>query len=136
MSKKAGIAAIILSVIAIALSIANIVPSASSPDVQYVLYIGTNDKDSNEPVCTPAEAKALVEDVLVSHFGGYTIQEAKGGWEDGGTSYQEYTVVAIISDTDLKSVHEAANELREMLNQSSILIQTNETRTEFYAGGE
>ena len=135
MNNKTGMIAIILSVIAIALSVANLVPSTSdSPDVQYVMYIGTNDKDTNESLCTPDEAKGIVEDVLVDHFGGYTIQEANGGWEDEGTRYQEYSVVAILSDTDLESVHVAADELREKLNQSSILIQTNKTTTEFYEG--
>ena len=136
MNNKTGIIAIVLSIIAIVLSIANLVPSTTSPDIQYVMYIGTNDKDTNEPVCTPDEAKEIVEDVLVNHFGGYTIQEANGVWEDNGTRYNEYSVVAILSDTDLTAVHKAADELREKLNQSSILIQANETTTEFYEGRE
>ncbi|HAG70047.1 MAG TPA: hypothetical protein DCL38_08740 [Lachnospiraceae bacterium] len=134
MSKKTGIIVIILSVAAIALSVVSLVHSTGSPDVQYVMYIGTNDKDTNEPICTPDEAKDIVEDVLIDHFGGYTIQEANGGWEDDGMRYKEYSVVAIISDTDLGTVHSAADVLCEKLNQSSILIQTNETKTEFYEG--
>ncbi|MBQ3901790.1 MAG: DUF3574 domain-containing protein [Lachnospiraceae bacterium] len=98
------------------------------------MYIGTNDKDTNQPVCTPEAARELVENVLVSHFGGYTIQEANGGWEDDGKHYREYSVVAIISDTNLDAVHKAADELRGKLNQESILIQTNKTKTEFYKG--
>ena len=97
-------------------------------------YIGTNDKDTNEPVCTPEEAKSRVEDILVQHFGGYTIQEADGGWEDGGIRYREYSVVVYLSDTDLNSVHAAADDLIKEFNQSSVLIQANETRTEFYGG--
>ena len=134
MRKKTGIIAIILSAAAIALSIVNLVSSTGSSDVQYVMYIGTNDRDTNEPVCTPDEAKDLVEDVLINYFGGYTIQEANGGWEADGTRYHEYSVVVIISDTDLATVHMAADELCEKLNQSSVLIQANETKTEFYEG--
>ena len=134
MKNKTGIIAIVISVIAIVLSIVNLVPSGGSTDVQYVMYIGTNDKDTDEPVCTPQEAKELVENVLLGHFGGYTIQEANGGWEDGGTLYQEYSIVAILSDTNLEAVHKAADELCDKLNQKSILIQTNKTTTEFYEG--
>lgn len=47
--------------------------------MQYVLYLGTNDKDTNKPVFEPEEAKAKAEDILIEHFGGYTIQEANGG---------------------------------------------------------
>ena len=62
-------------------------------DVQYVLYLGTNDKDTNQPVFTQAEALEQAKDILIRHFGGYTIQEAHGGWIDGNTEYQEYTLV-------------------------------------------
>ena len=129
MKNKAGIIAIIISIVAVALSIVTLVRPAEKADVQYVMYIGTN-----QPVCTPEAARELVENVLVSHFGGYTIQEANGGWEDDGKHYQEYSVVAIISDTNLDAVHKAADELRGKLNQESILIQTNKTKTEFYKG--
>ena len=89
MSKKIGWIAAILSVIAIILGIAALA-AAKKPaekvepeekDVQYVLYLGTNDKDTNEPVFAPDEAKEKAEEILLDHFGGYTIQEANGGWK-------------------------------------------------------
>ena len=98
------------------------------------MYLGTNDKDSNLPVFTPDEAKKKAEDILIDHFGGYTIQEASGGWVDGDTEYQEYTLVIYLSDTDLESVHSAADEMIEEFHQSSVLIQANQTITEFYSG--
>lgn len=135
MSKKIGIIAIILSAAAIVMSIINLVPVINSPDVQYVMYIGTNDLETNEPVCTPDEAKELVEEVLADHFGGYTIQEANGGWKENGELFQEYSVVAVLSDTNIAAVHAAADELCEKLHQSTVLIQENRTKTEFYVGG-
>lgn len=106
-------------------------------DVQYVLYLGTNDKDTVLPVCTPEEAKQRAKDILIKHFGGYTIQEAQGGWVgDDGTLYQEYTLVIYLSDTTLEAVHAAADEMIQAFNQSSVLIQTNETRTEFYSSNK
>ena len=103
-------------------------------DVQYVLYLGTNDKDTNKPVFTQAEAKEKAKEILIRHFGGFTIQEAEGGWIDEGTLYQEYTLVIYLSDTTLDAVHAAADELVEVFRQSSVLIQTNPTKTEFYGG--
>ena len=105
-------------------------------DIQYVLYLGTNDKDTNKPVFTQAEALERVKDILLRHFGGYTIQEAHGGWVDNETEYQEYTLVIWLSDTTIEQVHAAADEMIEVFHQSSVLIQENPTRTEFYSSAE
>ena len=103
-------------------------------DVQYVMYLGTNDRDTNKPVFTQQEAMEKAREILISHFGGYTIQEAHGGWIDNGTEYQEYTLVIYLSDTTDEAVYGAADELIDTFHQSSVLIQTNPTKTEFYSG--
>ena len=138
MKSKSGIAALIIAVIALWLSAANMGLSQKpaqqeAKDIQYVMYLGTNDKDTNEPVYPPEEAKARAEDILVDHFGGYTIQEASGGWEDNGIRYQEYTLVIYLSDTTLEDIHAAADDMIREFDQSSVLIQANETTTEFYS---
>ena len=100
-----------------------------------MLYLGTNDKDTNQPVYPPEEAKEKAKEILIRNFGGYTIQEANGGWiDDENTVYQEYTLVIYLSDTTIDKVHAAADEMIRTFNQSSVLIQANETKTEFYAG--
>ena len=103
-------------------------------DVQYVMYLGTNEKETNKPVFTQQEAMEKAREILISHFGGYTIQEAHGGWVDNGTEYQEYTLVIYLSDTTDEAVYGAADELIDTFHQSSVLIQTNPTKTEFYSG--
>ncbi len=107
--------------------------SEETGSVQYVLYLGTNDKDTNKPVFTQAEAIQRTKEILLKHFGGYTIQEAHGGWIDNGIEYQEYTLVIYLSDTTLDAVHAAADEMIETFRQSSVLIQANPTKTEFYS---
>ncbi|MBQ9408025.1 MAG: DUF3574 domain-containing protein [Clostridia bacterium] len=139
MSKKVGIVIAVVAVTALCLSLVNLYLSLTAPkeeeaDIQYVMYLGTNDKNTNEPVFTPEEAKAKAKEILVKYFGGYTLQEADGGWEDDGILYQEYTLVIYLSDTTLEKVHAAADELIRDFRQSSVLIQKNETGTEFYSG--
>ena len=151
MSKKAGIIVSILSIIALCVSLyaaaqvrgaagetttveETTVVEESAKDVQYVMYVGTNGQDSNEAVFTPDEAKKAAEEILLRHFGGYTIQEANGGWVDDGKVYTEYTLVIYLSDTDIESVHAAADEMLKTFDQSSVLIQENQTTTEFYDG--
>ncbi len=102
-------------------------------EYQYVMYLGTNDKDTNKPVFTQEEAMEKARNILLKHFGGYTIQEAKGGWVYEGTEYREYTLVIYLSDTTPEKIHAAADELIREFRQSSVLIQENPTRTEFYS---
>ena len=138
MSDKKSIAAIVLSLIAIVLSLTVLLRKPEVPqesgDVQYVMFLGTNGKDTNEPVFAPEEAREKAEEILLKHFGGYTIQEAHGGWIDGGKVYSEYSLVIYLSDTTPEAVHAAADEMIEVFDQSSVLIQTNRTATEFYSG--
>lgn len=142
MSKRQGILLTILSLLSLGLSITSASlwfrlsgEARNAPrDIQYVLYLGTNDKDTNEAVYSPAEAKFHADDILIRHFRGFTIQEATGGWvEDNGVIAHEYTLVIYLSDTTLDKVHSAADELIKDFNQSSVLIQANETKTEFYS---
>ena len=99
------------------------------------MYLGTNAKGTDKPVYTEEQSKEVLIDILLRHFGGYTIQEAYGGWtEENGDPCREYTLVIYLSDTTLEAVHEAADEMLETFDQSSVLIQTNPTVTEFYAG--
>ena len=114
---------------------ANEVQAEQQKDAQYVLYVGTNDKDTNQPVYPPAEALEKAKALLISRFGGYTVQEAHGGWiDDDGTVFQEYTIMIHLSDTDLATVHAVCDELIKLFNQSAILIHENVTKTEFYSG--
>lgn len=134
MSKKVGSILLVISLVALCLSVVSLIVALKPAvqDTQYVLYLGTNGKDTNEPVFTPEEARAKAEEILIDHFGGYTIQEANGGWDYEGVRYQEYTIVIYLSDTTLDEVHAAADDMIRVFNQSSVLIQANKTTTEFY----
>ena len=100
-----------------------------------MLYLGTNDKDTNQPVYSREESKERAKAILMKIFGGYTIQEAEGGWKSNdGTEYQEYTLVIHLSDTTIDKVHVAARELIDEFHQSSVLINTERVQTEFYDG--
>ena len=69
MEKKLSIIAVVLAVIALALAVFSLVSPPKTEkqeelDTQYVMYLGTNDKDTYEPYGTPEETKAKVDEVL------------------------------------------------------------------------
>ena len=140
MSKKLGSVIAVIAVIALCLSAVDLylaLKPVEKPysDVQYVLFLGTNDKDTNEPVFPVEEAITRLKSILIRSFGGYTIQEANGGWiDDAGVEYQEYTLMIYLSDTTAEKVHILCDELLEVFNQNSILIQADSSATEFYSG--
>ena len=140
MTRKTGLIVLVISIAAICLSAFSLYNSAvqsaqNAEDLQYVIYLGTNDKDTYEPVYAPEEAKAKTDEVLSNYFEGFTIQDANGAWtNENGTVDHEYTIVIILSGTTPEKVHSAADELIREFNQSSVLIQANKTSTEFYSG--
>ncbi|MBQ9595630.1 MAG: DUF3574 domain-containing protein [Synergistaceae bacterium] len=105
-------------------------------DAQYVIYLGTNDKDTNEPVFPFEEAKSKAEEILAKHFTGWTLLEANRAWTDQGQIKHERTILIRLSNTAPRKVHAASDELIKVFNQSSVLIHTNPTRKEFYSGGK
>ena len=66
-SKIILIATLIISIIALCLSIVNLTISQKPEvdevkDMQYVIFLGTNDKDTNQPVFSQSEAKSKLEE--------------------------------------------------------------------------
>ena len=90
-SKIIEIATLIIAIIALCLSAVTLIQTQRNAvdenmDTQYVIFLGTNDKDTNQPVFSTEEAK----------------------------------------------VRAAADEMLEVFNQRSVLIQSNETKSEIY----
>ena len=146
MEQKNGavsIAAIILAVVSLGVSIASfcVKPATGADDfsenaeVQYVMYVGTNDKDTYKPEHSKKEAKEIVDKICLSHFEGYTLQEATGAWTDEKSNItHEYTLVCYFDGADKETVYAAADEIREKLNQNSVLIEEDQIKVEYYSG--
>ena len=139
------IISIILSIAALCISVAALVmcfslrthdgKGSSEEHVQYTLFLGTNDKDTNEPVYTQGESKRILREILDGRMADYTIQEAEGGWiGEDGTVYQEYTLVIYVADTTEDEVHALCDELIDRFDQETVLIRMNKASTEYYYG--
>ncbi|MBR1742299.1 MAG: hypothetical protein IJ733_10640, partial [Lachnospiraceae bacterium] len=103
--------------------------------LQYVMYVGTNDKDTYRAEHTNEEAKEIVDKICLKYFEGYTLQEATGSWTDEKDNItHEYTIVCYFDDAEKETVYQAADEIIKELNQNTVLIEQDEIRTEYYSG--
>ena len=151
MSNKIGISAIIISLVSLCCSAVCLVfalnangsaknesAAAQSGDgtaVQYVMYVGTNDKDTYKLEHTQEEARKIVDEVCLKYFEGYTLQEATGAWTDEKKNItHEYTLVCYFDGAEKETVYKAANEVIAALNQNSVLIEQDNIRIEYYSG--
>ena len=101
---------------------------------KYIMYVGTNDKDTYEPVMALDEAKELANNICAKYTSGYTQLDAKGGWlDDNGVLTQENTLVYIFFDATEQQLQNIMDELISELNQSSILIEKQDVLYTFYS---
>ncbi|MBP3854096.1 MAG: DUF3574 domain-containing protein [Ruminiclostridium sp.] len=102
---------------------------------QYVMYVGTNDKDTYQLEMTTEEARSIVDEVCLKYFEGYTLQEATGAWTDEKHNItHEYTLVCYFDGADKETVYKAADEIIERLDQNCVLIEQNTINMEYYSG--
>lgn len=140
MSNKISVFAVILSIVSIVISTGVMFKCCVDNeyiDQQYVMYVGTNDKDTYKSEISVDEAKNIVDEICLKHFDGYTIQDAVGSWKDEtGTSTHENTIVCYFDNADKQTVYAVANEVIKKLNQNTVLIETDNVKTEYYSGGK
>ena len=127
--------ALLLAAAALAVALLKKAPMAGEASAQYVIYVGTNDKDTYAPKYSQEDARRIVDEICLRHFEGYTLQEAIGSWTDEKQNItHEYTIVCYFDDADRESVYKAADEIIAALNQNTVLIERDDIRIEYYSG--
>lgn len=127
--------ACIMAIAALAVALTNRAPVPKELSTQFVMYVGTNDKDTYAPKFSQEEAKNIVDGICLKHFEGYTLQEAIGSWTDEKNNItHEYTIVCYFDDADKETVYKAADEIIAALNQNTVLIERDEISIEYYSG--
>ena len=139
MKKLSFIVICTLSTIAIILSTWSLVRSYinQNPEIEYTMYIGTNDKDTFKLEMSLDEARDIVYNTMMDYFSnGFTMYDANGVWRDENNLVTlEYTFVCVIEFADKEDIYKAADELILKLDQNSILIVSNSVEEiNFYNG--
>lgn len=102
---------------------------------KYTLYIGLNDKDEYNQLISTEEAKEIVDAICLQYVDGYTVMEAKGAWADEKDILtQENTLVYYFREADEASLREIMNEVIEVLNQNTILLEKQTVGYTYYSG--
>lgn len=116
---------------------ASALPFETTEQGKYVLYIGTNDKDTYTQQIPLDEAEQIVNEICSKYVEGYTVQQAEGGWVDeSGILTEEQTLVYsfdTVREEDLVSI---MDEVLVQLNQASILVERQDLTYCYYSGGE
>lgn len=157
MSKKTSIAAVVIAVVSLCTSGVSLGIAAKKSDsrfvestvqssqveqetnasTQYVMYVGTNDKDTYKPEHTQQEAMKIVDEICLKYFDGYTLQEATGSWKDEKDNItHEYTIVCYFDDADEEAVYHVADDVIAALNQNTVLIEKGLVQTEYYSSAK
>lgn len=139
MKKQFLITIFVLSIIATFLSTWSLIRSYTidEQELEYTIYIGTNDKDTFQLEIPLDEARSIIYNTMINYFSdGFTMHDANGVWKDENNDITlEYTFVCIIENADIDEIHKAADELILKLDQNSILIVSNRVeKVDFYTG--
>ena len=141
MKKLSLITIFLLSIIATFLSTWSLIRSyiVDEQDLEYTIYIGTNDKDTFQLEIPLDEARSIIYNTMINYFSdGFTMHDANGVWKDENDAITlEYTFVCIIENADIDEIYKAADELILKLDQNSILIVSNRVeKVDFYTGNK
>ena len=91
MSKKTGTIAMIIAIASLCCSVLTLgmvlrgsgdtAKTETGKVKQFVMYVGTNDKDTYQPEHTNEEARDIVDEICLKYFEGYTLQKQPvPGW--------------------------------------------------------
>ena len=99
---------------------------------KYTLYIGLNDKETKTQKIDTLEASKIVQNVLTDTTGGGTIYSATGVYKhDNGAIVIENTLRVELVAVALEAVKKAVEMIKAVLNQESIILQTENVQSMF-----
>ena len=89
------------------------------------LYVGLNDKDTKQQKIDTLEATKIVENLITDLCGGGTIYNAAGVYKhEDGTLVIENTIKIELFEAPATALDELISTLKKVLNQESIIKQT------------
>ncbi len=99
---------------------------------KYVLYVGLNDKKTKLQEISTVQAYKIITNVIVANdVTGFTILEANGYYvHDNGSISIEKSLKIEFLFIDIEIIKNIIKELKKILNQESIILQTENIKSE------
>lgn len=94
----------------------------SAPPTAYSLYCGLNDADDGTQIITTEEAQEIARKVITDKGYGYTEHVAYGAYTEDNKSIENVTLVYDMYFLEYEDIEKVADEIREALNLTPILI--------------
>lgn len=89
----------------------------------YIIHLGLNDKDDNIQHINTNEAIDLVNEIIAEYFGGATISENKGFWDNAGNPVYENSLTIEIAFTEDENIEKFCKRLITIFNQNSVMVE-------------
>ena len=103
--------------------------------IKHILNIGLNDQHQRKQIYTSKQAQERIIAQLQKHksITGYTIHTAKGGYTHAdGTHTQENSLILELFDRlPRKTIRTLANDIKDALNQESVVYTKQRTKALF-----
>jgi hypothetical protein len=110
---------------------------SESQIIKYTIYIGLNDKDTYTQLVSYEEAEKKVSDIALKYVDGFTARAGKGAYKDEkGVITHENNLVIEFNNATEQQMKAIMDEILQVLNQNSILIEKQKVNSEFYEGAK
>lgn len=103
--------------------------------IKHTFFVGLNDKDSKTQIIDTLSAARIIERVFVSHnCDGATISGGRGVYRhnDGTVVCEETVIVTVFEFGTPVPIREICADLKSLLNQESIAVESVETNSALY----
>lgn len=103
-------------------------------NVKHTFYIGLNDKDSKIQLVDTLTAARIVQRVFSKHKTDCTITNGNGVYthSDGQITTEQTIIVTVFEFGEPVNVKSICDDLKQLLNQESIAVETTETNSALY----
>lgn len=102
--------------------------------VKHTFFVGLNDKDSKVQEFSALEAAKIVQRVFCKNSCDCTISDGQGVYthNDGTITTENTLIVTVFEFGEPVNVKAICDDLKTMLNQESIAVETTETMSALY----
>ena len=103
-------------------------------NAKHTFYIGLNDKDSKIQMIDTLTAARLIQQTFAKHKTDCTITNGNGVYthSDGTITTEQTIIVTVFEFGNETPIIPICNDLKQLLNQESIAVETQQTNSALY----